>query len=75
MPSAAKLKETRKHFGSRLRQLRQDRSWSQEAFADECGLHRTYIGGVERGERNVSLNNIAKIAAALDVDIAILFKK
>jgi transcriptional regulator with XRE-family HTH domain len=75
MLSAAKLKETRKHFGNRLRQLRGDKGWSQEAFAEECGLHRTYIGGVERGERNISLDNIAKIAAALDVDIAALFKK
>lgn len=75
MTSAAKLKEIRKHFGARLRQLRQGRGWSQEAFAEECDLHRTYIGGIERGERNVSLDNIAKIAAALDVDIAALFKK
>jgi transcriptional regulator with XRE-family HTH domain len=75
MLSAAKLKEIRKHFGIRLRLLRSERNWSQEVFADECGLHRTYIGGVERGERNISLDNIAKIAMALNVDIAALFKK
>ena len=74
MVTAAKLKEVRKQFGHRLRQLRQERAWSQEVFAEECGLHRTYIGGVERGERNVSLDNIAKIAAALGVDLATLFK-
>ena len=74
MVSAAKLKEIRKQFGNKLRQLRQERNWSQEMFAEECGLHRTYIGGVERGERNVSLDNIAKIAASLGVDVAALFK-
>ena len=61
-------------FGRRVRQLRSERGWSQERFAEECGLHRTYIGGIERGERNVSLVNIEKIASALGVSIAELFK-
>lgn len=60
-------------FGHRIRQLRLHRKLSQEALADEAGLDRSYIGGVERGERNVSLVNIAKIARALDVAIAELF--
>ena len=47
---------------------------SQEAFADMCGLDRTYIGGVERGERNLSLINIEKIARTFEVSLAELFR-
>lgn len=48
---------------------------SQEAFADMCELDRTYIGGIERGERNVSLVNIEKIAKTLRVSISELFRR
>ena len=54
-------------FGDRVRAVRRDRGWSQERFAELCGLHRTYIGSVERGERNVSLLNIWAISEALGV--------
>jgi transcriptional regulator with XRE-family HTH domain len=47
---------------------------SQEAFADLCGLDRTYVGGIERGERNVALVNVEKIARAFRVSIAELFR-
>lgn len=59
-----------KSFGSRLRELRKARGYSQEAFAAICGLDRTYIGGIERGERNVSLRNIELIATALNMTIS-----
>ena len=63
----------KKIFGARVRALRSEKGWSQEDFAFECGLHRTYIGAVERGERNVSLENIKKIADTFKIDIAELF--
>ncbi|TXK92641.1 transcriptional regulator [Methylococcaceae bacterium CS1] len=54
-------------FGKRLRELRHSKGLSQEGLALACELDRTYIGGAERGERNVSLVNIHKIANALDI--------
>lgn len=66
-------KTIQQKFGNRVRKLRKDKGWSQEEFADECGLHRTYIGAIERGERNVSLNNIHAIAKALGISVKELF--
>lgn len=63
----------RASFGLRVRELRKERGFSQERFAAASGLDRSYYGGVERGERNVSLENIAAIARALDVPIRELF--
>lgn len=60
-------------FGHKVRAVRKMKNLSQEALADRSELDRTYIGGVERGERNVSLINIEKIAKALEVEIKDLF--
>jgi len=57
-------------FGERVRSSRQARSLSQEALAHAAGLDRSYVGGIERGERNVALLNIHKIATALGVRAA-----
>lgn len=54
-------------FGRRVRELRKKKGMSQEALALEAGLDRSYVGGVERGERNISLINIEKLARALGV--------
>ena len=54
-------------FGKRIRELRCRCGYSQELLADAAGLHRTYIGGIERGERNISLVNIWRLAEALRV--------
>lgn len=60
--------EHRRQFGDRVRELRQAGGWtSQEAFANDIGLDRTYISGIERGRRNPTLDIIVKIADGLDV--------
>lgn len=69
------MADIKRKFGAEIRALREKKGLSQEAFADLCGLHRTYIGAVERGERNISLENIEKIAKALGVSISSLFGK
>lgn len=57
-------------FGERVRELRQAENLSQEAFADRCGLDRTYISGIERGKRNVSLENLKVLAEALKLSLS-----
>lgn len=56
-------------FGSRVREKRKQLGLSQEELADKAGLHRTYIGMIERAEKNITLRNIAKISAALGTPI------
>ena len=60
-------------FGEAVRRYRQMKEISQEEFAEMCGLHRTYISDIELGKRNVSLENIEKIANALNISISQLF--
>lgn len=60
-------------FGKAVRALREERGYSQEELAERAGLHRNYVGGVERGERNVALENIVKLARALSVRTRDLF--
>lgn len=61
-------------FGMRLRRLRRERGWSQERLAHIVGLDRSYVGGVERGERNVSLTNICLLARGLGISPAELMR-
>jgi transcriptional regulator with XRE-family HTH domain len=65
----------RKVFASNMRTLRLAKKLSQEELADACGLHRTYVGSVERAERNVSIDNMEKIANALGVSVEELVRK
>jgi transcriptional regulator with XRE-family HTH domain len=65
---------TKSLFGLAIRALREERGYSQEKLAERAKLHRNYIGGVERGERNVGLENIVKLARALSVRTKDLFE-
>jgi len=67
-------KTIRNKFGKRVRELRKQKGWSQEDLADKAGLHRTYVGTVERGEQNISIDNIEKIAKTLGRSLEYLFK-
>ncbi len=60
-------------LGSRIRELRKAQGFSQESFAAEIGLDRTYMGSVERGERNIATLNLIRIAKSLNVEIGELF--
>lgn len=65
----------RQKFADNLKKIRLEKGLSQEALADLAGLHRTYIGSVERGERNISIDNIERIAKALGCDPNNLIKR
>ena len=59
-----------KALGQRIRELRSKRGYSQEGFADRCGVHRTFMGTIERGETNLSFQNLAKVAGALEITLS-----
>ena len=61
-------------FGKRLKELRLNKNWTQEDLAFEADLHRAYIGSIERGDKNIGLCNIQKLAKAFDISIAKLLE-
>jgi len=73
MPIRTMKKDVLIKFGKKVREERLKRKLSQEEFADVAGVHRTYIGMIERAEKNITLENIEKIAKALNIKIADLF--
>ena len=64
--------DVRRRLGVNLKRLREEQGFSQESFADHCGLHRTYISGIERGVRNPTVVILDKIAKALKVPVGVL---
>ena len=64
--------DIRQRLSTNLRRLRLDKGWSQEAFAHEADLHRTYISDLERGARNPTIEVVDKLAVALDVSVGAL---
>jgi transcriptional regulator with XRE-family HTH domain len=65
-----KNKAVQQAVGQRIRELRTRRGWSQEEFADICGLHRTYMGSIERGERNLTIVSILTVAQHLEMTVS-----
>lgn len=61
--------------GSNVRAVRESKGWSQDQLAEESGLHRTYLSGIERGVRNPTIEIVARIAVALDVGVWVLFQR
>ena len=70
-----KLAEINKKVGLNIKKYREKKNWSQEQLAFEADLHRAYIGQIERGEKNIGLINLEKIAKALNMEINDLFKR
>ncbi len=65
-------RDTLKLFGKRLSEIRKSKGWSQEKLSLESGIARSYLGGVERGQRNIALLNIDKLAQTLEVQLSFL---
>jgi transcriptional regulator with XRE-family HTH domain len=61
-------------IGNRVRELRSKHGWSQEAFADMCGIHRGHMGQVERGEKDLAISTLAKISKGLGITVSALLK-
>lgn len=73
LPETRRPVDGRRVVGGNIRRLRKSLGLSQEGLAERSGLHWTYVGSVERGERNISIDNVYKLAAALGADVRDLF--
>jgi len=69
------MQQIQRQLGDRIRKLRQKKGWSQEEFAAISGLHRTYVGAVERGEKNLTISSIHTLAKTLGTTISALFQR
>jgi transcriptional regulator with XRE-family HTH domain len=68
------MAELQRAVGARIRELRTIRGWSQEGFADICEIHRSHMGEIERGEVDVALSTLAKLAKGLDITVSAMLK-
>ncbi len=68
------MQDVQKKLGKKIAELRKKRGFSQEGFAHECGFHRSYMGALERGEKNVTIQMVERVAKALKISLAELFK-
>jgi transcriptional regulator with XRE-family HTH domain len=68
------MQAVQKALGARIRELRLKKGWSQEEFADLCGIHRSHMGEIERGETNLTLSTMLVISHKLNISISSLFK-
>ncbi|HEY6351604.1 MAG TPA: helix-turn-helix transcriptional regulator [Candidatus Angelobacter sp.] len=68
------MQAIQKTLGSRIRELRTKREWSQEEFADHCDIHRSHMGEIERGETNLTLSTLLVISQKLETTISALFR-
>ena len=68
------MQDVQKKLGKKIAELRKKRGFSQESFAHECGFHRSYMGALERGEKNVTIQMVERVAKALKISLAELFK-
>lgn len=75
LKKVAQRSELLASFGDVIRSIRKKKKLSQEELADQAGLHRTYIGMIERGEKNITLENIYKLSKALQTPMSELFSK
>jgi transcriptional regulator with XRE-family HTH domain len=67
--------EVRRELGDRIRALREKRKWSQEEFAHQCGLARSFAGAIERGEKDIRLSTLIKLANSFEIPISGLFRR
>ena len=67
------MEELQRRLGERIRKMRTKLGYTQESFADACGLHRNYMGAIERGEQNITIKTLQIIARGLDTSVSKLF--
>jgi transcriptional regulator with XRE-family HTH domain len=68
------MAELQRAVGARVRELRTARGWSQESYADICEIHRSHMGEIERGEVDVAISTLEKLAKGLDITVSALLK-